>query len=68
MTSHATVAVQSDAPLVKGTLSTLWVFAMLNYLYADVVTLMDPKALNTKATGSAGAIHITQGFLLGPQY
>jgi hypothetical protein len=23
-------------------LSTLWLFATLNYLYADVVTLMDP--------------------------
>jgi cytochrome b561 len=46
-------------------LSTLWIFAMLNYLYADVVTLMDPAALKTIAAGQVGSIHVTPGFLLG---
>ena len=27
---------------VKRTLSTLWIFAALNYLYCDVVSLIDP--------------------------
>jgi len=47
----------------KSKLSTLWIFATLNFLYCDVVTLMD----RTKefAAGSIGGIHITQGFLLG---
>ena len=42
----------------KGILSTLWVFVTLNYLYCDVVTLMDPVR-------SAGGPQFTQGFLLG---
>jgi MFS family permease len=41
----------------KGMLSTLWLFATLNYLYCDVVTLMDPV--------KHGSIQLTQGFLLG---
>lgn len=47
----------------KSKLSTLWIFATLNFLYCDVVTLMD----RTKdyVAGSIGGIHITQGFLLG---
>jgi hypothetical protein len=48
----------TDMPDRKVLLSTLWVFATLNYLYADVVTLMDP----VKHTGS---IQLTPGFLLG---
>ena len=42
---------------MKVKLSTLWVFAMLNYTYGDVVTLMDPV--------KHGSIQLTQGFLLG---
>jgi hypothetical protein len=45
--------------------STLWVFAMFNYLYADVVTLTDPAALRQILTGQVGSIQITQQFLLG---
>ncbi|HYM97556.1 MAG TPA: DUF6326 family protein [Candidatus Sulfotelmatobacter sp.] len=47
----------------KSKLSTFWIFATLNYLYCDVVTLMDRA--KEFASGSVGAIHITQGFLLG---
>ena len=43
---------------MKAKLSTLWVFATLNYLYCDVVTLMDPVK-------HSGSIQFTQGFLLG---
>jgi MFS family permease len=43
---------------MKVILSTLWVFATLNYLYCDVVTLMDPVK-------HSGSIQFTQGFLLG---
>lgn len=50
---------------MKVRLSTLWVFALFNYLYADIVTLMDPVALRGIMTGQVGPIRITQGFLLG---
>lgn len=46
-------------------LSTLWIFVTLNYLYCDVVGLMDSGLLKQYLTGSVNGIHITQGFLLG---
>ena len=46
-------------------LSTLWIFAMFNYLYADIVTLTDPEGLKVIMTGQIGSIHITESFLLG---
>ncbi|HEY1420033.1 MAG TPA: DUF6326 family protein [Candidatus Dormibacteraeota bacterium] len=45
-------------------LSTLWVFATLNYLYCDVVTLMDPGFLKQFLAGRIGSIDVSQGFLL----
>ncbi len=50
---------------MKVKLSTLWMFAILNYLYCDVIALMDPKLLKQFMAGNAGGIHITEGFLLG---
>jgi hypothetical protein len=50
---------------MKTRLSTLWIFAMLNYLYADIVTLMDPEARKIIQSGSVGPLQINQGFLLG---
>ena len=48
----------------KVILSTLWIFAMLNYLYCDILALMDPDLLNQFITGNVGGIHMTQAFLL----
>ena len=50
---------------MKVKLSLLWTFAMFNYLYADLMTLMDSSALKELMKGYAGPIQITQGFLLG---
>jgi hypothetical protein len=49
----------------RSKLSTLWIFATLNYLYCDVVTLMDPNLLRQFMAGDIGSIHISQAFLLG---
>src|SRR6266516_4356256 len=46
-------------------LSTLWIFVTLNYIYCDVVGLMDPELLRQFLTGNVNGIHMTQGFLLG---
>lgn len=46
-------------------LSTLWLFATLNYLYCDVVTIMDPQKLKQFMAGTVGGMEINQGFLLG---
>jgi hypothetical protein len=48
----------------KVILSTLWIFATLNYLYCDVVGLMDSDLLRQYLTGSVNGIQMTQGFLL----
>jgi len=49
----------------KVILSTLWIFAMFNYLYADVMTLMDPELLKKFMSGYVGSMQITRGFLFG---
>jgi hypothetical protein len=50
-------------------LSTLWIFAVLNYIYADVYTLffnpvLKPEAWKAFLAGGAGGIQITPGFVL----
>ena len=49
----------------KVILSTLWIFAVLNYLYADVIGGKDPEALKQLITGTVGSLQINEGFLLG---
>jgi hypothetical protein len=49
---------------VKLTLSTLWIFATLNYLYCDILGFFDANILNKLLTGYMGSIQLTQGFLL----
>jgi hypothetical protein len=49
----------------KVVLSTLWIFAMFNYLYCDLLGLMDSKYLKGYLDGKVGSIRVTQGFLLG---
>lgn len=46
-------------------LSTLWIFVTLNYLYCDLMGLMDPVLLNQYITGSVEGITINEDFLLG---
>ncbi len=52
----------------KTTLSTLWIFATVNYIYADVFTvfdlLADPVAAKKFGTGYAGSFHVTHASLL----
>ena len=49
---------------LKTKLSTLWLFATVNYLYADVVGLMDHNLLQGYLAGNVGGLQISQGFLL----
>ena len=49
----------------KVILSTLWIFAIFNYLYADVLSLYEPGVLEELMTGSIEGIQFTQGLLLG---
>ncbi len=45
-------------------LSTLWIFVTLNYLYADVVSLMDKELLSQYLTGTVEGLQMTQGFFV----
>jgi hypothetical protein len=49
----------------KALLSTIWIFVVLNYLYCDVVSLMDAGLLKQYLDGNVGGMEMTQGFLLG---
>jgi hypothetical protein len=49
----------------KVILSASWIFVTLNYLYCDVMTLMDAKFLKQFMEGKVGSIDTTQGFFLG---
>ena len=50
---------------MKSILSTLWIFVTLNYLYCDVVSLMDPDLLPQYLRGNVNGLELTPGFLLG---
>jgi hypothetical protein len=46
-------------------LSRLWIFATLNYLYCDVIGLMDSKMLKQYQTGEVDGLVIDEDLLLG---
>jgi Family of unknown function (DUF6326) len=53
----------------KVILSTLWIFAMFNYVYADILTLyfspaLQPPASRQLLSGQVGSLHISQGVAL----
>lgn len=49
----------------RARLSALWIFAMANYLYCDIVGLMDAGQLRQYLTGTVNGMVMSQGFLLG---
>ncbi len=53
------------APDRAARLSLLWVFALFNYLYCDVLGLFDPEVLQELMDGEVGGVEVTPTFLLG---
>lgn len=49
----------------KSALSTLWIFLVLNYLYCDVMSLMDSNLLKQYLTGTVNGVEMNEFFLLG---
>ena len=47
----------------KKILSTLWIFVTLNYIYCDILSLMDHEILSQFLTGNIDGMTITPGFL-----
>jgi Family of unknown function (DUF6326) len=63
--AHAHEEMKTDVKMdMKSKLSTLWIFAALNYLYCDVVSLMDPELLPQYLRGNVNGIEFTPWFLL----
>jgi len=53
----------------KVVLSTLWIFVLFNYVYADVYTLtfnpvLQPESWKQFLSGNAGGVQLTAGFVL----
>ncbi|MCP1384716.1 DUF6326 family protein [Runella salmonicolor] len=48
----------------KSFLSTIWVFVTLNYLYCDLIGLMDSSLLKQYLTGNVDGLAINENFLL----
>ncbi|MEO6683568.1 MAG: DUF6326 family protein [Ginsengibacter sp.] len=48
----------------KDLLSTLWIFVTLNYLYCDLIGLMDSSLLKQYLTGHIDGLIINERFLL----
>lgn len=49
----------------KKTLSALWTFVSLNYLYCDLIGLMDASKLRQYLAGTIDGLVMSQEFLLG---
>ena len=49
----------------KALLSTLWIFVTLNYLYCDLMGLMDSYFLKQYLTGNVEGLQINEQFLFG---
>ena len=49
---------------VRLRLGAVWIFVMLNYLYCDVLGLMDAHLLRQYLAGEVRGIEVSQGFLL----
>jgi hypothetical protein len=49
---------------MKARLSTLWVFVMLNIIFADILSFLSPDFLAQVGSGEVGGLQITPGFLL----
>ena len=47
----------------KVMLSTLWIFVTLNYLYCDVIGLMDAELLKQYLTGTVDGLELNTNFL-----
>ena len=48
----------------KVLLSTIWIFVIFNYLYCDVISLMDTAFLKQYLAGNVAGMEMTQGFFL----
>lgn len=67
MTATASVTRDASARRLqpRTLVASLWLFAVLNYLYCDVIGFYHAPQLRELLDGRAGGIVVTEGFLLG---
>ena len=51
----------------KVVLSTLWIFAMFNYIYADHLVIMEPEVFQDLAGHRWNPVNVTRGLCWQPQ-
>lgn len=49
---------------VRMRLSTMWIFVLFNYVYCDVLSVMDPPLLRRALAGEIDGMHVTGAFFL----
>lgn len=60
MNTHTSTGLEET----RARLSTLWIFVMLNMIFADIFSFLNPGSLKQLMTGYAEQIQITPEFLL----
>lgn len=50
---------------IREKLSTLWIVVMLNMIYADILSFLNPEFLRGLMTGYAEGVRVTQQLLVG---
>ncbi len=63
---YSNLSLEEKKPLFKNRrnlYSSMWAFASLNYIYADLISLMDKNILSQYQTGVVNNINITPNFL-----
>jgi hypothetical protein len=67
MTAQTALAEGTEATMsdIRGRLSTLWIVIMLNMLYADILSFLNPEFLRELMTGYAEGVRVTQQLLVG---
>jgi hypothetical protein len=64
--SNSLLLLEENEPFFKNKrnlYSSMWAFASLNYIYADLISLMDKNILSQYQTGVVNSIKITPNFL-----
>jgi hypothetical protein len=65
MAMAGTMGVEGNESRKRAIISTSWVFVSLNYIFCDLLSLMEPGFARDLASGGlVGGLKIDQGFLL----
>jgi hypothetical protein len=58
------LTIPASASDTRARLSTLWIFVLLNLIFADILSFLSPGFLEEVAAGNAGGVPLSPVFLL----